>query len=74
MFAQTPSNRPGLAPERRRQRLREPALHAARRDGDDLRREGIGQGIDQQAAQGVDEAVGALGPVEVQHHYAVLAR
>ena len=34
----------------------------------------IGQGIDQQGAQGVDEAVGALGRSRCSTNYAVLAR
>ena len=47
--------------------LREPALHASRRDGDDVGREGVGQRIGQEAAEGLDQSVGAFSSVDMQH-------
>ena len=47
--------------------LREPALHAARRHGDHLGRERILERGGEQPAQGRDEAVGALGSMDVEH-------
>ena len=47
--------------------LREPALHASRRDGDDVGREGVGQRIGQEAAECLDQSVGAFSSVDMQH-------
>ena len=47
--------------------LRQPALHPARRHGDDLGRERVGRRVGQQGGDAVDEAVRAVGSVEVQH-------
>ena len=57
----------GGAPSAADIRWRQPALHPARRDRDHLRRERVVQRGGQQGAQGVDEAVGPLGSVDVQH-------
>jgi hypothetical protein len=47
--------------------LREPSLHPARRHSDDLGREGIVRGIGQERAKRLDEAVGPLSSVVVEH-------
>ena len=47
--------------------LREPALHPSRRDGDDVGREGVGQRIGQEAAECLDQSVGAFSSVDVKH-------
>ena len=54
-------------PEPIRHPLREPPLHAARRHGDDLRRERIGQRVGQQRAKRLDQAVGPLSSMDVKH-------
>ena len=56
----------GRGAEAGRHPLRQPALHPARGDGDDLARERVGQRIGQQRAQRLDQAVGAFGSVDVQ--------
>ena len=48
------------------QPLRQPALDPGRRHADDLGGERIGQRRAQHLAQGLDEAIGALGPMEMQ--------
>ena len=53
--------------EARRQALGQPALHPARRDGDDLGGERVGRRLAQEHAQRIDEAVGPLGSMDVQH-------
>ena len=50
-----------------RQPLRQPALHPARRDGDHLGGERVGRRFREQRGERVDEAVGPLGAVDVQH-------
>jgi hypothetical protein len=47
--------------------LREPPLHTARRHGDDLVSERIGQRDGKQRAERLDEAVGSLGSVDMKH-------
>jgi hypothetical protein len=53
--------------EPRRELLRDPPLHAAGRDGDDLGRERIVRRRREQRPKRLDEPVGAVGPVEMQH-------
>jgi hypothetical protein len=52
-----------------REPLRQPALHAARGHGDQLRRERIGRRLGQQRREGAYEPVGPLGSVDVQHRH-----
>ena len=59
-FAQIPS------PTEHHQ-LREPSLHPARRDADDLGRERVVRRAGEQGLQGHDEPVGAVGSVDVEH-------
>ena len=47
--------------------LREPALHPARGNGDDLGRERVGGRLGQQRAERLDEPVGAFSSVDVEH-------
>ena len=72
-FAQTPSRRPGEAPSDGGQALREPALHPARRHGDDLGRERVVERRREQLAERVDEPVCAFGSVDVEHAYLILS-
>ena len=53
--------------ERDGEALAQPTLHSARRDGDDLGGERVVQGIAEQRAERVDETVGPLGSVDVEH-------
>ena len=57
----------GADPEPQRQPLRQPALHPARGHADQLGRERVGRRVGEQGAQGLDEAVGAIGSVDVEH-------
>ena len=50
-----------------REALGDPALDTARRHGHDLGRERVGGRLGEQVAQGLDEAVGAVGTVDVEH-------
>ena len=54
-------------PEPIRHPLREPPLHAARGHGDDLGRERVGQRVGQQRAKRLDQAVGPLSSMDVEH-------
>ena len=54
-------------PRRDGEALRQPALHPARGDGDDLGRERVRRRVGEQLAQGGDQAVGAVGSVDVEH-------
>jgi hypothetical protein len=47
--------------------LRQPPLHPARRDGDDLGRERVGQRLGQQVAERLDQAVGPFCSMDVKH-------
>jgi hypothetical protein len=47
--------------------LRDPPLDATGRDGDDLGGEGVGRRLGEQLAEGLDEAVGTVGAMDVQH-------
>ena len=57
----------GRRAEAGRHPLRQPALHAPRRHGDDVRRERVGEWVGQEPAEGVDQSVGAFSSVDVQH-------
>ena len=48
-------------------RWRQPALHPAGRDRDDLARERVGGRIGEQAGEGLDQGVGSFGAVEMEH-------
>ena len=61
----------GRRAEARRHPLRQPALHPAGRDGDDVGRERIGQRLGQQAAERLDQRVGAFSSVDVQQDASV---
>ena len=50
-----------------RHALRQPPLHPARRHGDQLGRERVGQRFGEQRAQRLDEAVRPFRPMDVQH-------
>ena len=54
-------------PEPRRKSLREPPLDPARRDGDDLRREGVLERLQQRLGEAVGETVGTFGSMDVKH-------
>ena len=47
--------------------LGQPALHAPRGHGDDVRRERVGQGVGEEPAERVDQRVRALSSVDVEH-------
>ena len=66
-FAQTPSANPGVAPRPAGHPLRQPALHPAGRNGDDLGRERVLQRLDKERAQRLDEAVGSFCSMYVKH-------
>ena len=57
----------GRGPEPRGEPLRQPALHPSCRDRDDVGREGVGQRIGQEAAECLNQSVGALSAVDVEH-------
>ena len=57
----------GADSEADREPLRQPALHAARGDGDDLGGERVGGRLREQRAERGDEAVGPVGSVDVEH-------
>jgi hypothetical protein len=55
----------GGRPQARRHALRQPPFHPSCWNSDDLRREWIGQGVDEQRAERLDQAVGSFSSVEV---------
>jgi hypothetical protein len=57
----------GARAEARGHPLGEPALHAPGGDGDELGRERVRRRLGEQHGEGVDEAVGPFGSVDVQH-------
>ncbi len=65
---------PGRRAEATRHSLGEPALHAARRDGDDLGGEGVGEGVEQKGAKRVDQAVCPFSSVDVEHEWSSLGQ
>ena len=56
----------GRRAEARRHPLRQPALHPAGRDGDDVGRERVGQRVGQQPPERLGQGVGAFSSVDVQ--------
>ena len=56
----------GRRAEARRHPLRQPALHPAGGDGDDVGRERVGQRVGQEAAERLDQGVGAFSSVDVK--------
>ena len=58
---------PGRAAEHHRGALREPALHPACRNRDNLGREGIAERIGEQSGEGVGKVIGPLSAVNLQH-------
>ena len=65
--SRTPHRPAHPRPEPIRHPLREPPLHAARRHGNDLRRERVGQRVGQERAKRLDQAVGPLSSMDVEH-------
>ena len=57
----------GAGAEHRGHPLGQPALHAARGDGDDLGRERVGRALGEERGKGVGEGVGADGTVDMKH-------
>ena len=64
---------PGRSAQARRQALRQPPLHPARGDGDDLGRERVGRRHGEQLAERGDQPVGPLGAVDVERQPSRLA-